>query len=102
MSRRAHVLCLLALIVCSAVVSLSQTAQQRHFKFKYAFTVRSPQSGKPLKVWFPTAASDAYQQVKLLSVTGDLPVKKTKEAEYGNQMFYAETANAKQTEYHFE
>lgn len=102
MSRRAQLLCLLALIVCSAVASLSQTAPQRHFKFKYAFTVRSPQSGKPLKVWFPMATTDAYQQVKLLSVKGDVPVKKTKESEYGNQMFYAETPAAKSGEYHFE
>jgi transglutaminase-like putative cysteine protease len=102
MSRKAHVLCLLSLIICSAVVTLSQPNPQRHFKFKYAFTVRNPESGKPLKVWFPMATSDAYQQVKLLSVKGDLPVKKTKEAEYGNQIFYAEAPAAKAGEYHFQ
>jgi transglutaminase-like putative cysteine protease len=102
MSRRAQVLCLLALIVCSAVLTFPQATPQRHFKFKYAFTVRGPESGKPLKVWFPMATSDTYQQVKLLSVKGDLPVKKTRESEYGNQMFYAETPTAKAGEYHFE
>jgi len=52
-------------------------------------------------VWFPIAQSDQFQQVKIVSKSGDLPVKETSEPEYGNKLFYAHTDKADKTEYHF-
>lgn len=76
--------------------------QERKFRFTYTFTVRNAEQGKRLRVWFPKAHSDRYQKVELVSATGDLPVKQTKEPEYGNEMFYGETPAADKPEYHFE
>lgn len=90
--------------VCTAL-GFSQTPSQaprtRHFTFDYSFTVRVTDPGKPLDVWFPAAHSDKYQQVKVLSKIGDLPLRETSEPEYGNKMFYAHTAKADKSEYHF-
>jgi len=83
-------------------LSLSSFAQQvRHFTFHYAFTVKNVPPGEKLRVWIPAAHSDQFQEVKVVSATGDLSLKKTHESEYGNEMYFAE-AKAKQPEYHFE
>lgn len=81
--------------------SPSQAPKTRHFTFDYSFTVRVTDPGKPLDIWFPMAHSDQYQQVKIISRKGDLPLKETSEPEYGNRMFYARTAKADRPEYHF-
>jgi len=85
------------------LISLCALAQSksRHFELNYSFTVRITDPGKPLDVWFPMAQSDQFQQVKITSKSGDLPLKETTEPEYGNRMFYAHTDKADQAEYHF-
>jgi transglutaminase-like putative cysteine protease len=40
------------------------------------------------------AHSDAFQEVKVVSAMGDLPLKKTRESRFGNEIYYAETAKA--------
>ena len=83
-------------------IVLSLAAQDsRHFRFHYAFTVKNLSAGKKVRVWIPAAHSDAHQEVKIISATGDLPLKKTSESKYGNQIYYAETASA-QPELHFD
>ena len=83
------------------VFSLSTFAQDsRHFTFHYAFTVRNLPAGKKVRIWIPAAQSDAYQEVKVISAQGDLPLKKSTESKYGNQIYYAET-NSAQPELHF-
>ncbi len=99
MIRRVSVLTLF-LLLC--VVAFGQSPRQRHFKFTYAFTVRNPDQGKPLRVWFPMAASDRWQNVKVLSAKGDLPLRQTRESEYGDRTFYATTPKAEKAEYRFE
>jgi hypothetical protein len=79
----------------------AQSEKSRHFVFEYSFTVRVSDPGKPLDVWFPMAHSDRFQQVKVISVFSDLPLKQTSEREYGNRMFYAHTGHATRPEYHF-
>src|SRR5579863_5175882 len=74
----------------------------RHFTFHYGFAVKNVSSGQKIKIWFPMAHSDAYQEVRVISAEGDLPLKKTHESKNGNEMFYAETSKAKQPELHFE
>lgn len=92
-------------LLCTAIAfsqtSASQTHKTRRFTFDYSFTVRVTDPGKPLEIWFPMARSDEYQQVKVLSKQGDLPLRETSESEYGNRMFYAHTPKAEKPEYHF-
>jgi len=100
MRSRMSILVLLAVLLSAAVTS-AQTPRQRHFKFTYAFSVRSPEKGRPLKVWFPLATSNEWQQVRVLSATGDLPLEQTRESEYGDRMFYAATRKADKDIYQF-
>lgn len=94
-----------ALFLCTAVAfpqaSPSQAPKTRQFTFDYSFSVRVTDPGKPLDIWFPMAHSDEYQQVKIVSKEGDLPLRETSEPEYGNKMFYAHTAKADKPEYYF-
>jgi transglutaminase-like putative cysteine protease len=93
-------LCLLPLLL---VFSLSAFAQNsRHFTFHYAFTVKNLASGKKVRIWIPAAHSDAYQEVKIVSTKGDLPLKITHESKNGNEIYYAETTAASQPELHFD
>ena len=93
--RISAVLCLLL-----GVSALAQS-KSRHFELDYSFTVRVTEPGKPLDIWFPIAQTDQYQQVKIVSKRGDLPLQETTEPEYGNKMFYAHADKARQAEYHF-
>ena len=74
---------------------------ERHFTFDYAFTVRNTSPGKPLRIWIPLAESNQSQEVRVLSKSGDLPLKQTRESEYGNAMLFASTQKADLPEYHF-
>jgi transglutaminase-like putative cysteine protease len=74
----------------------------RHFTFHYAFTVRNLPAGKNVRIWIPAAQSDAYQDVKIISAQGDLPLKKTSESRFGNQIYFAETSGSTQPELHFD
>ena len=85
---------------CCSLCAFAQS-KSRHFELNYSFTVRITDPGKPLDVWFPMAQSDQFQQVKVLSKSGDLKLKETTDPEYGNKMFYAHTDKATQPEYHF-
>ena len=89
-----------SLFLLASVFSFAQ-AKSRHFELDYSFTVRITDPGKPLDVWFPIAQSDQFQQIKIVSKNGDLPVKETSESEYGNKMFYAHADKADLAEYHF-
>lgn len=84
-----------------AQAAAAEPAKSRHFVFEYNFTVRNTEPGKPMQVWFPLAESDQFQQIKILSQTGDLPLQETREPEYGNHMLYAHTDKADKAEYHF-
>jgi transglutaminase-like putative cysteine protease len=88
------------LIVLLAVSGWAQ--ESRHFIFHYGFTVKNIPPGERVRVWFPQARSDQFQEVKVLSATGDLPLKKTRESRYGNEMYYAEVSKARAQELHFE
>lgn len=85
-----------------AISLQAQTPAQRSFRFTYAFSVRDVPAGKPLSIWFPEAVSDQWQDVKIVSQSGDLPLRRTVEKQYGDKMFHAETRSANKPEYHFE
>jgi transglutaminase-like putative cysteine protease len=96
MLRRSLVAMLLAL---SSLSALAQ--KERHFNFHYAFTVKNVSPGERVRVWIPLAHSDAFQDVKVVSINGDLPLKQVRQAEYGNEVLYAETSKAEKGEYKF-
>src|SRR5579864_2649299 len=84
-------------------LSISIHAQQsREFRFHYAFTVKNVPAGKSVRLWIPTAQSDDYQEIKIVSANGDLPLKKTRESKYGNQIYYTETSKSTASELHFD
>jgi len=93
-------LCLLCTLLFA--VTLSLTAQDsRHFTFHYGFTVKNLPGDKVVHIWIPAAQSDAYQEVKIVSVKGDLPLQKTNEPKFGKHIYYAQTNSAK-PELHFD
>src|SRR5947209_6810327 len=74
---------------------------ERHFTFDYNFIVRNSEPGKALRIWIPLAETNGSQQVRVISTTGDLPLKQSREREYGNALLYASTEKAELPEYHF-
>ena len=87
------------LLVFSSLPTLAQN--ERHFTFHYAFTVKNVSPGERLRVWIPLAHSDAFQEVKVTSKGGDLPLKQVQQPEYGNEVLYAEASKADKGEYKF-
>jgi len=95
-----RILISLLLLLVPGMSALAQST--RHFTFHYAFTVKNVPSGEKLRIWIPVSHSNDFQEVKVISATGDLPLKKTRESRFGNEMYYAEASKAKQAELHFE
>jgi transglutaminase-like putative cysteine protease len=91
-----------ALLLLPLLAVLAPAQETRHFTFHYGFTVKNIPAGEKVRVWIPAAHSDAFQEVKVLSAKGDLPLKKTHESKDGNEMYYAEISKVKQAELHFE
>ena len=87
------------LLVLSSLPAVAQ--KDRHFTFHYSFTVKNVSAGDRVRVWIPLAHSDASQDVKVLSQSGDLPLKQVPQPEYGNEVLYAEAAKADKSEYKF-
>jgi hypothetical protein len=93
-------LCVLSsLFLAFTLVTAAQDS--RHFTFHYGFTVKNLPAGKKVRIWIPAAQSDANQEVKVVSAKGDLPLKKTRESKFGNEIYYAEASGAAQ-ELHFD
>ena len=67
---------LAAFMVLSSLLTAAAFGQQsRHFVFRYAFSVRGIKPGQKVEIWFPQAHTDDFQDVNIVSVTGDLPLK---------------------------
>ncbi len=95
---------LFLLLVLSSLPALAQPAlaqKERHFNFRYTFTVKNVSPGERVRVWIPLAHSDAFQDVTVVSKSGDLPLKQVRQPEYRNEVLYAETSKADQGEYKF-
>src|ERR1700738_2979821 len=91
-------------LVSLLLVSLASAqtgVPERHFRFHYAFTVRNPNPGAPLRIWIPLAESGEFQNIKVVSQKGDLPLRQSREGEYGDEMLYAETPKTDKDEYSF-
>ena len=83
-------------------VSFASGQSARHFTFHYAFTVKDIPAGERARIWFPAAHSDDYQEVRVISAHGDLPLKKTRESRFGNELYYAESSKSNAGDLHFE
>ncbi len=79
----------------------SAIPKERHFTFHYGFTVKNVSPGERVRVWIPLAHSDAWQDVKVTSKSGDLALKQVRQPEYGNEVLYAEAPKADKGEYKF-
>jgi transglutaminase-like putative cysteine protease len=90
------------LLLLLTTVSLASAQNTRHFTFHYGFTVKNVPAGEKVRVWFPAAHSDEFQEVKVISANGDLKLKKTHESRFGNEIYYAESSKAQAAELHFE
>lgn len=90
----------LVLFLCVWTLCTYAQENSRRFKFRYAFRVKGVQTGQPLRVWIPLAHSDAYQQVRVISVDGDLPLKRTR-GQNGNLMLFGAAKKAPAAEYQF-
>lgn len=91
------------LLICLATLNLSAVAQQsRQFTFHYGFTVKNLSAAKKVRIWIPAAQSDAYQDVRIVSAKGDVPLKQTRESKDGNDIYFAETKGSPAPELHFE
>jgi transglutaminase-like putative cysteine protease len=101
MLHRSPLSLLLVLSSLSALVQTTVAQNERHFNFHYTFTVKNVSPGERLRVWIPLAHSDAFQDVKVSSKRGDLPLKQIDQPEYENVALYAETSKADKGEYTF-
>ena len=88
--------------LCIAFASQASAQASRHFTFHYGFTIKDVPAGQRVRVCFPAAHSYPYQEIRLISATGDLGLKKTKESRFGNEIYYAESSKAKPGDLHFE
>jgi transglutaminase-like putative cysteine protease len=92
----------LLLFVLLGLLPLPAFSQkERHFTFHYSFTVKNVSPGERVRVWIPLAHSDAFQDVKIVSKNGDLPLRQVRQREYGNEVLYAEASKADNGEYKF-
>jgi len=92
--------CLIVLL--PALLCVSALAQpERHFNFHYTFTVKNVTPGERVRIWIPLAHTDAFQDVKVISKTGDLALKQVHQMDYGNEVLYAEASKTDKNEYKF-
>ena len=84
------------------LTSISFCQENRHFTFHYAFTVKNLPQGKKIRIWIPAAQSDPFQDVKIISAKGDLPLRKTREGKFGDEIYFADSANASRPELNFD
>jgi transglutaminase-like putative cysteine protease len=87
------------LLVVSSLPTLAEN--QRHFSFHYTFSVKNVSPGERVRIWIPLSHSDAFQDVKVTSKSGDLKMKEVHQPEYDNEVLYAESSKADKDEYKF-
>jgi len=89
---------LTALTSCGAhkirAAKTGEAAQARQFDFTYGVRLpQIPKNVRSLRIWIPIASSDQHQTVKLINMNGTVPLRITREPEYGDRMAYAEIPN---------
>jgi transglutaminase-like putative cysteine protease len=92
----------LGLLFSALFSSVSFAQATRHFTFRYGFEVKDIPPHQRVRVWFPAPHSDPYQEVRVISAKGDVPLKRTREDRFQNHIYYAESSPAKGGDLHFE
>jgi transglutaminase-like putative cysteine protease len=70
---------------------------ERTFEFSYRFSIKNlPANASKVRVWLPYPVSDAYQEIKRVSVTAPKASTIYTEPTYGNSILYLETERPKQ------
>jgi len=101
MLRQSLLFLLLVLSFLPAFAQPTLAQKERHFNLHYVFTVKNVSPGERVRIWIPLAHSDVFQDVRVTSKSGDLPLRQVRQSEYGNEVLYAETAKADKGEYKF-
>jgi len=92
-------LLLLPFLSCLLAAETPSDAQKfsppsRTFRFTYNFTVKDiPAGAKRVRVWVPVPQTDQHQTVRVVRVNAPAKTRMMKDAQYGNQMIYAEIQN---------
>lgn len=74
----------------------------REFDFTYSVSLPTlPTNTKSLRIWIPVATTNRHQKVRLLKVSGTVPLRITRESQYGDSMAYAEVRHPGFTNLHF-
>ena len=64
------------------------------FDFTYAFELTNlPPGANQVRIWAPLPREDALQQAEITSLESPVPVRFTREGEFGNRMIYAQVDN---------
>ncbi len=67
------------------------SAPSRTFLFTYQVAIQAlPAGAQRVRVWIPSAVSDANQTVALKKVSGPVPLHATRETPFGNHILYGE------------
>ncbi len=84
----------LALILSATLFALAgpqSVSPSRTFEFTYDVQLTNlPPNARTVRVWIPLASSDEHQTVAALKISGSVPTRITREAEFGDRMVYAE------------
>ena len=68
----------------------------RTFLFTYQVTLKEiPAAAQRVRIWIPRAVTDANQTVVVKQAKGTAPLRETREAAFGNRMFYGEILHPK-------
>ncbi len=88
-----YILALIAMSV-AALMPGEFSAPSRMFVFTYQVTLKDlPAGAKRVRIWIPSAATDANQTVTVKRVTGPVPLHATRETPFGNHILYGEISH---------
>ena len=76
----------------------SPSEKARAFTFTYQVEVKDfPPGARKVRIWIPRPASDMNQSVVVKKASGPVRLRETREARFGDRIFYAEILNPKST-----
>lgn len=88
------ILCVLFLSVTSWAAShtIRETGHRsREFDFTYRVSLpKLPKNSASLRIWIPVPTTNSHQRVTLLKMSGTVPLRITRDSDYGNRMAYAD------------
>jgi len=88
--------CISTLLALSRVVTFPSeySPPSRTFLFTYHAALRAiPSSARRVRIWLPRPSSDNNQTVVLKNANGPVPLRETREAEFGDQILYGEISH---------